>query len=210
VPLAVIAAGGELLRRRKIEPPRSLLILAVLTAGVFFFFNLMLYHSQVWMPWLFGWRHGLPFILLIALSVPWLVARAGRFSGGIALVLLVSAAMSGRAVNAFIQAPDPALTVGEAELTAWLDSHPRPPGVIVTTAQILGSVSDAHFYWTYCDAPGEVIDAMVRQMPIDYLALYEREARCRFAMEMKPMRHVMTMGKAPRRVFVLEPLEQRR
>jgi hypothetical protein len=201
VPLAAIAA---LLHRGK--TPRTLLTNAVLIAGVFFFFNLMLYHSEVWLPWLFGWRHGLPYILLIALAVPWLVARAGHFAPAIAIVLLVSVATSASSVMAFIRSPDTELTAAERELVAWMNA--RPVSAMTTNAQVLGSVSDAGLYWTYCDAPGDTTRAMLARLPIRYVLLYEHEARCRFIVEADPLRLVAAFGEPGRRVFVLQPLRR--
>ena len=198
VPLALIAWLFE--RRR----PQSLLNTAVLIAGVFFFFNLMLYHSEVWMPWLFGWRHGLPYIFLIALAVPFLVARAGRYSPAIALVLLVSAIMIARSTAAFVRAPDPKLTAGEVELVRFLESNKAAS--ITTNAQILGSMTDAPLYWTHCNATGESTKAMLRLMPARYVILYGGEVRCRFATEAGAMRVVRAFGERGQRVLVLEPL----
>jgi hypothetical protein len=201
VPLAAVVA---LVHRGKTQ--RTLLTNAVLIAGVFFLFNLMLYHSEVWMPWLFGWRHGLPYILLIALTVPWLVARAGRWAPAVALVLLVSAATSANSVFAFVRSPDPRLTRGETELVSWMNA--RPTSAMTTNAQILGSMSDAHLYWTYCDASGESTRAMLAKLPIRYVILYEHEMRCRFVMEADPLRLVAAFGEPRQRVFVLEPLRR--
>jgi hypothetical protein len=206
VPLAAIAAlvtwGGP-----KAATHATLLTNAVLVAGVFFFFSLMLYHSEVWMPWLFGWRHGLPYILLIALAVPWLVARAGRFAPAIAIVLLLSVAASARNVVAFVQSPDPELTPAERELVTWMNA--RPMAAMTTNAQILGSMTDAHLYWTYCDAPGESTRAMLAKLPITHVILYEREARCRFIVEADPLRVAAIFGEPGHRVFVLQPLRRR-
>ena len=215
VPLAAIAAllhRGKMWRGLQpagdggLKPAPHLLTNAVLIAGVFFFFSLMLYHSDVWKPWLFGWRHGLPFVLLIALTVPWLTARAGRFAPAVALVLLVSVAASARNVAAFVRSPDPQLTAAELQLVAWMNA--RPLSAITTNAQILGSMSDAHLYWTYCDASGESTRAMLAKMPITHVILYEHEARCRFIMEAGPLRVVAAFGQPGRRVFVLQPLRR--
>lgn len=217
VPLAAIAAVVELVRRRRApgetpgaggqdaRPPR-ILVTAILIAGVFFFFNLMLYHSEVWMPWLFGWRHGLAFIFLIVLAVPWLVARSGRFAGAIALVLLVSVGVSAGNVLAFVRSPDTDLTRAETALLRWLGEQPRELSVMTTNAQILASMSDTHFYWTHCDASGEMTKAMLRAMPIDAVVLYERELQCRFAREAGRLRLIAAFGEPGRRVFVLQPL----
>ncbi|MEO8382475.1 MAG: hypothetical protein ABI779_22640 [Acidobacteriota bacterium] len=220
VPLAAIVALAELVRRRRTfgesgesgdsvgaEPglPR-LLIVAMLLAGLFFFFNLMLYHSEVWMPWLFGWRHGLPFLFLLMLAVPWLVGRSGRFAGAIALVLLVSVAVNARNVVAFIRSPDPQLTTAETALVHWLDGRPGKVAVMTTNAQILASKSDASFYWTHCQASGDMTRAMFRAQPIDYVVLYEREMQCPFVREAGKLKLVAGFGEPGRRVFVLQPL----
>jgi len=206
VPLALVGAIVELARRRKLRAPQSIFRTAILIAGLFFFFNLTLYQSAVWMPWLFGWRHGLPFIFLIVLAVPWLIAHAGRFAPAIAIVLLVSVVTSANAVIAFVRSPDVQLIPAETELVAWLDAQPRRVSVIATNAQILGSMSDTHFYWTECSSPGETTRAMLRAMPIDYVVLYEREVRCRFVTGLGALRIVRAFGPPGRRVFVLKPL----
>jgi hypothetical protein len=200
---ALTPTANELLQNA--GAPR-LLVRAILLAGVFFFFNLMLYHSEVWMPWLFGWRHGLPFIFLLVIAVPWLVVRSGRFAGVVALVLLVSAAMSARNVVTFVRSPDPQLTSAEMDLVRWLGRQPRTTSVMTTNAQILASMSDANFYWTHCEASGAMTRTMFRTMPIDFVVLYERETQCRFAREAGRMRLVAGFGEPGRRVFVLRPL----
>jgi hypothetical protein len=201
VPLAGLLA----LVRRRFHRPQSVFVMAVSIAGLFFFFNLMLYHSEVWMPWLFGWRHGLPYVFLILVAVPWLVANAGRWAPAIAIVLFVSIVMNAWQVIAFVRSPDPQLTKGEAELVQWLEAQPKKPAAITTNAQVLGSMTDARLYWTYCDAPGATTQAMWRSLPIDYVLLYEGEAKCRFATEAGPMRLVTMFGEPRRRVFVLRP-----
>jgi hypothetical protein len=207
VPLAAVAAVVELARRRKLRAPQSIFRTAMFIAGLFFFFNLMLYQSEVWMPWLFGWRHGLPFVFLIALAVPSLVARAGRFAPAIAIVLLISVATSASAVIAFVRSPDPHLSVGEAQLVNWLNAQPRPVSVLTTNAQILGSMSDARLYWTVCTSTGEATRAMLRLLRIEYVVLYEHELQCHFSTEAGAMRLVRTFGPRGRHVFLLQPLQ---
>lgn len=206
VPLAAVAALVELVRRRRAVAPQSLLLTAIFIAGVFFFFNLMLYHSEVWMPWLFGWRHGLPFIFLLMLAAPWLVARSARFAAAVALVLLVSVGANAARVLAFVRSPDPQLTTGEMALVRWLEAQPRTLALITTNAQILGSMSDTRFYWAHCNTSGEMMKAMFVRMPIDGVILYEGESQCRFAREAGRMRLMAAFGQAGRRVFVLQPL----
>jgi len=208
VPLAAIAVIAELVRRRTIRAPQNLFLTAVFIAGAFFFLNLTLYQSSVWMPWLFGWRHGLPFIILIMLAVPWLAARSGRFASALAIVLLISVVSSGSSVLAFVRSPDVTLSRGETQLVAWLNAQPRRVSVITTNAQILGSMSDAHFYWTNCTATGDTIRAMLQQLPIDVIVMYEREARCPFVMQTGPLRLVRAFGDPGQRVFVLQPLRR--
>lgn len=199
VPLALLVA----LVQRKFARPQSLLLMAVLVAGVFFFFNLMLYHSEVWLPWLFGWRHGLPFVFLIALAVPFLVARTGRLAPAIAVVLLLSVITNARHVAAAVRAPDPRLTRGEAELVRWLEAN--KVSAIATNAQILGSMTDAHLYWSWCDASPESTRAMLRLLPVKHIVLYEHEYRCRFVTG-DTLRLVAVFGDRGRRVMVLTPL----
>ena len=206
VPIAAVVALVEIARRRKLRAPQSIFRMAIFIAGLFFFFSLMAYRSVVWMPWLFGWRHGLPFVFLLVLAVPWLVARAGRLAPAVAVVLLISVAVHARAIVAFVRSPDPQLTVGETQLVQWLNAQPRRVEVITTNAQILGSMSDAHFHWTHCSSSGETTRATLRLLPVDYVVLYESEVRCRFAMEAGEMKLVRAFGTPGRRVFLLKPM----
>jgi len=203
VAFLVALAAVVALVRRKFAAPRSLLLLAVFVAGLFFFFNLMLYHSEVWMPWLFGWRHGLPFVFLIALAVPWLAARAGRFAPVIAIVLLISVATNARNIVVFVRSSDPQLTRGESEVIRWLEAN--RVSAIATNAQVLGSMTDAHLYWSWCDAPPESTRAMLRLLPVKHIVLYEHEYKCRFVSG-DPLRLLAVFGDRGQRVMVLTPL----
>ena len=154
----------------------------------------MLYHSEVWMPWLFGWRHGLPYIFLLALAVPWLAVRSTRFGLVIAAFLLISVGTSAGNVAAFVRAPDPQLGAGGNGARAVARIAAETGQRHATNAQILGSMTDARLYWTYCDAGGNTTQAMLKMLPIEYVILAEQEARCRFAAEAGPMRLVAVLA----------------
>jgi hypothetical protein len=76
---------------------------------------------------------------------------------------------------------------------------------IATNAQILGSMTDAHLYWSWCDATPESTRAMLRLLPVRHIVLYEHEYKCRFVTG-DPLRLVAVFGDRGRRVMVLTPL----
>jgi hypothetical protein len=85
----------------------------------------------------------------------------------------------------------------------WLDANRVP--TVTTNAQILGSMTDAHLYWTYCKASPETTQAMMKAFGVRHVVLYEHERNCGF-LQGAPMRLVAMFGDPGRRVFVLQPL----
>lgn len=205
VPLAAVVG----IIKRRIHAPRSLLLTATVIAGIFFFFNLMLYHSDVWMAWLFGWRHGLPFIFLLAVATPYLVANSGRRARvAVAALLFVSILSSSRTVRGFIAAPDLQFSSAERRLLEWLNQPNDRRVVITTNAQNLGPFTDAHIHWTHCEASAETTTAIFERLQAQYVVVYEHELRCPFIAAAGMLRVVAIFGEPGRRIFVMAPFRR--
>lgn len=180
---------------------------ALILAGLFVFLVLVIFPAAFGLRYLFGWRHGLTHIFLLIPAVPYLLGRERLWKWSTATVLAISIVMGGRAVLASVAGHVPlSLRPSESAMVSWLNRSPRPPKVLTTNAQVLGSVSDAHFHWTDCNSPGESTRVMVERLGIDYVLVYYGERRCSFAKGVFQYLHVVEVFEDPRqRIYVLAP-----
>lgn len=179
--LPVFALAVFIVRRRfGLPSPEHLPLLVALLTGLGTWASLLLYRQTFFLEWLFGYRHGLPYILLILAALAYLgTARRTR------IVALVLAALSigwgAIQVVDFATAPRPTgPPPAEAALVRWLADQPKTPTVLTTNAQTLTVWSRAHFHWTLCTTPPEKTREMLATLPIDYVVLYDHERPCPF------------------------------
>jgi len=132
--------------------------------------------------WLFGFRHGLPMMLLILIAFILLWQYNGRILRITALCLFSAGVLfSAVRVQQIHARPVPSGLLGpEAELVEWLAQQPEPPVVITSNAQTLAAFSEAGFHWTSCQASPESTKMLLSLAGADYVLLYPREERCSF------------------------------
>jgi hypothetical protein len=146
--------------------------------------SLNLYHQdpEFLVPWLFGYRHGLPMIFGIAIGTVYLW-RLGLVARAAVIGCFVVAIVGGSAlvVSQILNAPrGMAPTAAEVQLAAWLDAHPSPPAVLTARPQYLSVYTYANIYWTECRTPAQTTRVMLEKLPIDYVVVYAVERRCDF------------------------------
>jgi hypothetical protein len=206
VPLAFVIWVIAKLRRRSIgsPSPERVVILATLITGLLSFALLLVYRGG-FLPWYFGWRHGLTFIFLLLVAVPY--AAMATMNVRIATIgtLIVAIALCAAHTIAFIRSPVVSWTDGERQLLQWLNARERPPVVLATRAQTLGMATDARLHMTRCGAPSEVTRAYLDRVGVEYVVVYENEIRCPFIVMPRPLRLIATFGKPGGRIFVLAP-----
>ena len=180
---------------------------ALIVAALFVFLVLVFFPAAFGLQHLFGWRHGLTHIFLIIPAVPYLLDRGRIWTWITVVALVISIAMGGRAT--FLSSRASAqieLQPSEVAAVSWLARHPRPPRVLTTNAQILGSVSDAHLHWTDCNSPGLSTRGMVGRLKIDYVLVYEGEQRCSYVDGIfEYLRGVQKFEDGRTRVYLLAP-----
>lgn len=188
VPIAAVLALWQWSRlsARRISFPRRehLLILAVVLAGLFFALSLTLFKGSFFRPWLFSWRHGLPFIFLLVPAIGYLLfaSRTWIRVACIAVVLL-SIGVSAIRIQAIVTASRPTgPTPAEAAMISWLaQRHDDPPTLLTTQAQRLSVLTDARLHWTLCTERSEQTRLMLARLPIDYVVVYGWEQGCPFS-----------------------------
>lgn len=180
---------------------------AVLLTGAFASLVLLASHNTFFLEWLFGYRHGLPFVLLIIPAFVYLLERGGRALRALTLLCIaVSLTLSVPKLVSFVTEPLadwPSLA--EKQLSSWLESRDPNAVVLTTNAQGMGVASRANFRWSVCTQSPEATRRLLTLIRTDYVMLYEQERTCRFIADLPDLlRPVAQFGSAPNRILLLE------
>ena len=198
VPIAAIYAAW---RRQWVG---GFLAAAIGVAGLVMCAVLLQAHNRFFLEWLFGYRHGLPFILLLIVAM---IQMTGRYARWIVIVFISLSFMTNvPQVVAFAKEPAPEWpSVAEKQLAAWLE-HNDPRAIVLTTnAQFLSVVSRANFRWATCQQSPQDIARVLSLVRTDYVVVYEPEQACPFAKGLgRALTPVATFGQAPNRIVLLK------
>ena len=186
VPLGLLHLFWVLGRRWRprslaLEPARALPVAALLT-GVGMLLPVHAAQMTFVYDWLFGFRHGLPLVLLVVVALAYLDGHAGRAGRALALVLIVAAAVgNARGMHDLMNRDlKHGLKPGEKNLVQWLESREPLPAVVTLQPWKYGAFSRAGFHWTLCSHPPEQTLRLLRHAGAD-LVIYRRwERKCRF------------------------------
>jgi hypothetical protein len=202
LPLSLLAA---LRRPRALWPvaahhaPR----IAVVLAGLGVLASVHLMHMRLWKPWLFGWRHALPVLLLVVVAIAHLRAR-GRLGSTLAALLVASSLALGVTQIAgemgVRRRAKP--TAAERDLLRWLDARPVPPTVVSTQPQWLSMHGRALWHWTHCSEPSGTTRRLL-EVGADFVAVLPGEKRCAFVRDLDDLAVVATFGDDPHRIQLL-------
>ena len=175
--------------------------------GTYISLNLFHQDPSFFVPWLFGYRHGLPMVAGIAVAAAylWTLRPAGR---GIVIASALVAILSGvNSVLAYVTTPiRRSPTPAEARLASWLDAQPSRPLVITAKPQHLSVYTHANVHWTECRTPAATTRVMLEKLPIDYVIVYATERRCAFVRGLGDVLVERTaFGEGRDRIHVLVP-----
>jgi hypothetical protein len=202
--LVPIAAVHFIWRRPRVF---KLLPLATLLGGAALSFSLIFVHQRFFLEWLFGYRHGLPFILLLMLAVVELIACGGFAVRTIALTISMISIFTGSLAIArtSLWRSHPWPPAAEAQLTSWLAQHDPNAIVLSTNAQVLSAISGANFRWAACQEEPETIQLLLRLVRTDYVAAYDGEQQCPFLRGLvgPDLQIIAIFGQFPRRLFLM-------
>lgn len=206
VPLALVhwLARTRLQRSDRTVMPHTL---ATLLAGGALCAILLVSHQRFFLEWLFGYRHGLPFILLLVLAIVELLHGIRPIR--VATLAVVAISVLSGAIACVRQAPAPHRwpPQRDAQLAAWLE-HNDPNGIVLTTnAQVLSAISPANFRWVACDDGPGITRAMWQLVRTDYVAAYDGEQRCSFLHGLvgRDLHVIAVFGQWPERLFLMRP-----
>jgi len=165
---------GRLFKERNVLPVMMVL------AAVLMLVPIHMEKRKFFKAWLFGWRHGLPFMLLISVSLGFLLIRRERITKVITALLIAGALMCGydNIEILFNKRYSPGLDGPEVPLVEWLDSQDPRPKVITAHAQILATESRSYFHWNDCKTNWKHVEALFEKAGADYLLVYPRHKRC--------------------------------
>ncbi len=161
-----------------VRTPRYAIVTTALLLGAVLLLPVHATHEmRPFLPWLFGWRHGLPFALI---ALPALLSLFGsrhrliRITG--AAVGLFAAVHGMRGVlNHVGSRPESAPLLQET--AKFLARHPGTTAMAIEP-QSLSVHTDAGLYWIACWSPPEIIPTLLEHVPIDYLLLVPHAENC--------------------------------
>lgn len=201
VPLAAIHAVWRRVRGVSLMP------LAVLLSGAALSFVLIFVHQRFFLQWLFGYRHGLPFILLLMLALVELIGRGEIAARSIAVTVSIISIATGALTIArtSIWHPHAWPPAEEAQLTIWLMQHDPNAIVLSTHAQVLSAISGGNFRWAACQEDPQEIRQVISLVKTDYVAAYDGEQACPFLRGLvgRELEIIAIFGQAPRRLFLM-------
>jgi hypothetical protein len=189
VPVALGVAGWRLWHRRREGATalptgfNTVIVLATFLVAGAALAPAHLSHMAFRREWLFGWRHGLPLVLGIALALAYLW-RFGIWVR-IALLVVVATGVVFRASppNRYVKDRPP--TDAEREFIEWIDGHSRPPVVLSVAGRWLAAMSKAVTHVPVC-TNAEAIDEHIEVLAPDYLVIRRSDLRSRC----RPLREI--------------------
>lgn len=186
VPVAAVLGAVAYLRGagrtgRWIDPEKAL-VWTVVAVAVGSLLPVHHAHGVIFRPWLFSYRHGLPFLFALVpafaylLSRPQLAVRLGSLAvlavGCVQAAVAVSGELPGNSSNP--------VRPSERQLGRWLDSHDHTPIVLFSDPSRLALVSKAYFHWTICDEPPENTERLIKEAGVEYVVRRGNEKHCPF------------------------------
>ncbi|HYR27594.1 MAG TPA: hypothetical protein VEU30_03970, partial [Thermoanaerobaculia bacterium] len=209
--LPLLAAPLALRRWLREKPfcaaPASLLPLTTTLAGLGFFFVLNFYHHRpgFFVPWLFGHRHGLPVIFLIAVAAIYLLGAGKPIRIATMAIVVVTAALGFTAILDYVTQPRPSSpTPAETALATWVEQQPKTPVLLTARAQHLSVYTRANLHWTLCETPAAKTREMLEKLPIDYVVVYAHERQCAFVDGLgRELVETARFGEGPRMLYLL-------
>ncbi|MFN2442047.1 MAG: hypothetical protein ABR517_05140 [Thermoanaerobaculia bacterium] len=170
--------SGRRGRFPRLEPQYLLAVMAIATAllshGI-----LVHRHARFFLPWLFGWRHGLPLIFGLSAAIVYLVTRPSALTRWGVVVLVAFATLTGTLRIDASENPT-GMTNAEAAFARWVDHQTPPPTMLTIGAQTLGMLTRGRYHWMSCDESPAQTGRMLESLPIDYVVVYGSARHCRF------------------------------
>ena len=168
-----------------------------------------LHHASFAQEWLFGYRHGLPLLLLILPAVAYLDRHAGSiFRVALLSMLVVTIPLNGLALNKLLHKSYAAgLTPVESELVEWLDAQSPRPAVVTTNSFALSAFSRSGFHWILCESDPLQTLRLLQLSGADYVIVYADERRCGYVFALRDrVRVARAFGQG--QILVLELSDQ--
>ncbi len=200
VPIAGCHAVWHLLRRTgRYKPLRNLSnssgwIYGL--AGLGMVLPLHHYRFDHFKEWLFGWRHGLAYLLLVAACGAYLLRRGGVAARIATLGLLLAALVHnvgfmvrelpvGQRVD-LARAANPPREVhpSEEQLISWIQAEAPRSSFVTTEAHQLGVYTTAYYHRIRCETKQPIVRALVTRAHARYVLVYPHERDCSFSRDL--------------------------
>jgi hypothetical protein len=156
--------------------------------------------------WGFHFRHGLPYILLIVVALPYLTSRNTALHAVVLLSLVGSLAAYGPRVRWVLEERYFGVTVGVQAFASWIDGAPRAPVFLTTRPSTLAASTNGLFHGIFCDDSARDTRTYFDVVRVDYLLTIGNETHCPFFRDVQPpLVAVQSFGDARNKITVWAP-----
>ncbi len=184
VPLALLLLAWRFLRadagERLALPRERVLPIVVVLAGLGMLLPVHAAHVTFYFDWLFGFRHGLPLVLLIVPAIAFLDAQrapAWRVLAGVVVAsALVTNVLGLQAL--FDRKLKYGLNAGERQLVEWVGRQRPLPTLVTTQPWMFGAFSRAGYHWILCRHSADQTLKLLRLTGADYVVVRHGDQKC--------------------------------
>jgi hypothetical protein len=160
-------------------------------------------HANRWGGWFFGFRPGLPLIILIVASATVLLTSPWWWRiPAIALLLMgvYQAALGTRHVlwsRDLYSSPNGA----QRELASWIEAQSRLPVIATAGANAFGAITRGLYHDVECGDPRRQMLVYLDELHVEYVLAAERQKECRFVTSISDrLRPAQVFGSGPERL----------
>ena len=153
--------------------------------------------------WLFGFRHGLPFGLLIVVSAAYLLADSRKVVRIVVFAMMAVSLVTGAsALRGEFQKDYPPPTASEYEFASWLAEQDPPPVFIATRPLEFGAITRGRFHEVVCEESTTQMETYFRLKLADHVITFDDEHCPFFTGVRDALEEVRTFGTGPDKITV--------
>jgi hypothetical protein len=173
IPLALL----YLLSNRKVQSVKWNRFLAVIAVAIGPVITVHLMHKAIWGDWNFQFRHGLPIIFAIGLSLALLLSRESFVRALTLVIFSVSLLSNVRDIGAQMDKKYLPPSGAKLDLVRWIDDQPAAT-FVTTRAWDLSALTRARFHAAYCNSSPDQLAVYAKIRVTDVIVL-EGDRECR-------------------------------
>ena len=182
--LSVILKPNSLFKNLpRLLSPRAFIVLGTIGATILCLLPVHLLHIDRYGEWFFQFRYGLPFILVISLSLVWIFTKCSLFFK-IATLLVIGVSLSSNIQSVrqelWTQEKYHPPRHAEKALAQWINTQPIRPKFLTTHPWSLGALTQGNFHEIRCHERPNQMEVFFKRLNIQRVITFRNENHCTF------------------------------